>query len=88
MTEGFLLGLIATTSLLAALYFFRFWRDSRDSLFLAFGIAFTLEGINRTARLWSTHPNEGSAWVYIVRCCAFLIILAGILNKNRKVRGE
>jgi uncharacterized membrane protein HdeD (DUF308 family) len=84
MIEGFLIGMIATSSLFAGLFFFRFWRDSRDSLFLAFGLAFTLEGLNRISRLWSAHPNEGSAWVYLVRCCAFLIIIAGILNKNRR----
>jgi uncharacterized membrane protein HdeD (DUF308 family) len=83
MIEGFLIGVIATTSLTAGLFFLRFWRDTRDSLFLAFGIAFVIEGLNRTGCLLSSHPNEGTAWVYLVRCFAFLIILAGIVMKNR-----
>ena len=87
MINGFLVGVIATTSLVAGLFFLRFWRDSRDSLFLAFGIAFIIEGANRALLIGSEHPNEGSPLVYLVRCFAFLIILAGIMNKNRRTHG-
>lgn len=84
MINGFLLGVIATTSLTAGAFFLRFWRDTRDSLFLAFGIAFVIEGLNRTAMLLAREPNEGSPWIYIVRLFAFLLILGGIINKNRR----
>ena len=86
MINGFLVGVIATASLAAGLFFLRFWRDTRDSLFLAFGIAFIIEGVNRATLIGSEHPNEASPWVYLVRCFAFLIILAGIARKNRRVR--
>lgn len=82
--EGFLEGVIATTSLVAGLFFLRYWRDTRDTLFLAFSVAFSIEGINRTVRIFFVPPNEASPWVFIVRCFAFLIILAGIVNKNRR----
>jgi uncharacterized membrane protein HdeD (DUF308 family) len=85
MINGFLLGVIATSSIVAGLFFLRFWRDTRDSLFLAFGIAFIVEGLNRTTMLLVREPNEGSAWIYLVRLFAFLMILAGIVNKNRRV---
>ncbi len=81
--EGFLVGVIATASLACGTFFLRFWRDTRDSLFLAFGLAFLLEGLNRATVLMIDHPNEGTPRIYIVRCVAFLIILAGIVNKNR-----
>ena len=81
---GFLLGVIATSSLIAGLFFLRFWWDTRDSLFLAFAVAFIIEGMNRTTFLMLKHPNEGSPWIYTVRLVAFLLILAGILNKNRR----
>jgi Family of unknown function (DUF5985) len=84
MMESFLLGVIATTSIASAIFFLRFWRDSRDSLFLAFALAFMIEGLNRASLLFLDHPKEGSPRVYIVRCLAFLIILAGIVNKNRR----
>ena len=84
MINGFLLGVIATTSLTAGIFFLRFWRDTRDSLFLAFAVAFIIEALNRTAMLLLSQPNEGSPWIYIVRFFAFLLILIGILNKNRR----
>ncbi|MGH9735014.1 MAG: DUF5985 family protein [Candidatus Acidiferrales bacterium] len=80
--EAFLLGVIAITSLTAGLFFLKFWRRTRDSLFLAFSVAFFIEGVNRTAVLNARHPNEGSPWIYTVRLIAFLIILGGILHKN------
>lgn len=84
MINGFLVGVIATASLAAGLFFLRFWRDTRDSLFFAFGIAFIIEGVNRAALIGAEHANEGNPWVYLVRCFAFLIILAGVVNKNRR----
>ena len=77
-----MLGVIATTSITAAIFFLRFWNRTRDSLFLAFAVAFLIEGVNRIAVLEVERPNEGSPWTYVVRLIAFLIILVGILNKN------
>jgi uncharacterized membrane protein HdeD (DUF308 family) len=81
--NGFLLGVIATASVTAGIFFLRYWRDTRDQLFLAFAVAFLIEGCNRTAMLLLQQPNEGRPWVYLVRFFAFLLILAGIVNKNR-----
>ena len=84
--EAFLLGVVALTSLMAGLFFLKFWRRTRDSLFLAFAIAFFIEGANRVASLNASKPNEGTAWIYTVRLFAFLIILGGILYKNYGTR--
>jgi uncharacterized membrane protein HdeD (DUF308 family) len=82
MIEGFLLGIISTSSLIAGAFFLRFWRQTRDSLFLTFGIAFIVEGINRSFLLFLKNPSEGSPWIYMVRLFAFLLILGGIVRKN------
>jgi uncharacterized membrane protein HdeD (DUF308 family) len=82
MVQGFLLGVIATASVIAGLFFLRFWREARDSFFLAFACAFLIEGMNRTAFIFLEHPNEGNPWIYIVRLVAFLLILGAILKKN------
>lgn len=84
LTEGFLLGVIATCSVLAGVFFLKYWRRTRDSLFLAFGIAFLVEGVNRAVILDLPEPNQGHAYTYVVRLLASLIILGGILNKNRR----
>jgi hypothetical protein len=83
MLEGFLLGIIFTCSLAASAYFFKFYRRTGDILFLAFAIAFAVEGFNRIGFLLVSKPNEGSPTIYIVRLLAFLLILAAILWKNR-----
>jgi uncharacterized membrane protein HdeD (DUF308 family) len=80
--EAFLLGVIATSSLTAGVFFLKFWKKTRDSLFLAFGLAFVVEGLNRCAFLFLAKPNEGNPYIYGVRLVAFLIILGAILYKN------
>lgn len=83
MIEGFLLGVIVTCSFVAAAYFARFWRATRDLLFLGFAAAFFLEGLNRMAFLLLEYPNAGDASIYSVRLVSYLLILAAIANKNR-----
>jgi uncharacterized membrane protein HdeD (DUF308 family) len=86
--QGFLLGVIATCSIAAGIFFLCFWRDTRDSLFLNFALAFFIEGGNRTAMMFFAHPNEASPWVYLVRCFAFLLIIAAIVQKNRQANAR
>lgn len=84
MIQGFLLGVIATASLASGVFFLRFWRDTRDPLFLMFALAFLVEGVSRSVYLGLPHPNEGKPLIYLVRCFAFLLIVAAIINKNRR----
>ncbi len=86
IVNGFLIGVIATASMASGVFFLKFWRNTRDKLFLAFALAFIIEAINRTAVLTLPQPNEGRPAIYIVRCLAFLLIVAGIINKNRQAR--
>jgi len=82
MIEGFLLGIIVTASLTAGIFFLKFWRRTRDQLFLAFAIAFIIEGFNRIGLLFIDRPSEGSPLIYTVRLLAFLLILTAIVRKN------
>ncbi len=86
MVDGFLLGVIVAASLTAGVYFLKFWRQTRDLLFLAFGVAFLVEGGNRVGFLFVAAPNEGSSSIYVVRLLAFLLILAGIVYKRAWLR--
>jgi hypothetical protein len=83
MINGFLLGVIVSASLTAAAFFFKFWLQTRDMLFLGFGAAFLIEGLNRVSFLFLAAPNEGAPLVYSVRLFSYLLILAAIVNKNR-----
>lgn len=77
-----LLGAIAMASWVAGLFFLRFWRDTRDRLFLYFAISFLVEGVNRAALGMSADPNEGRPFFYFVRLLSFLLILIAIVQKN------
>jgi hypothetical protein len=83
MFEGFLLGVIVTSSLTAGAFFLKFWKQTRDLLFLGFGAAFIIEGVNRAAFLFLDNPNEGNPVIYTIRLFSYLVILAAIINKNR-----
>lgn len=83
MIEGFLLGIIVAASLTAGAFFFRFWKQTGDKLFLGFGAAFVIESVNRLAFLFLDHPNEGNPLLFTIRLFSYLLILAAIINKNR-----
>jgi uncharacterized membrane protein HdeD (DUF308 family) len=80
----FALGAMAMASLVAVLFFARFYRDTRDSLFLYFAAAFTLEAVNRTLLAFSRAPNEADPVLYMMRAFAYSLILFGIYQKNRR----
>jgi len=84
MIEGFLLGVLVTSSLVAAAFFLKFWKQTRDLLFLGFGAAFLIEGLNRIAFLFVDNPQAGNNLLYGIRLLSYLVILAAIANKNRR----
>ena len=84
LIDGFLLGVISTSSFAAGLFFLRFWRETRDSLFLNFALAFFIASADRIAEMFFEHPNEASPWVYALRGFGFLLIVAAIVHKNRQ----
>jgi uncharacterized membrane protein HdeD (DUF308 family) len=77
-----LLGAISMASLIAGLFFLRFWKDTGDRFFLFFAVSFLIEGVNRGALGFSNDPNEGRPFFYFVRFLSFLLILIAIVQKN------
>lgn len=83
MIDAFLLGIIVTCSLVAAAFFFKFWKQTRAPLFLAFTLAFVIEGANRVGFLLLPAPGLGNDLIYGVRLVSYLLILAAIVHRNR-----
>lgn len=81
----FMLGSIVFACCTIAVFFFRFWRKTRDRLFACFAIAFALLGANWLA-LAFTRQDEVRTILYLVRLLAFVLILVAIFDKNRPVR--
>lgn len=86
MTAGwmsFMLGAVAMASGLVALFFARYYRDTRDPLFLCFSCAFGLEAVNRCLLMAEAAPNEASPSLYLLRAFSYSLIAFGIVWKNR-----
>lgn len=79
---AFLDGLILMGNLGVALFFFRFWRKTRDFLFGYFSLAFLFLGMERVVIFFLRPPDESAPPVYLIRLVAFLIIIGAIIKKN------
>ena len=86
-TSSVLMGAVAMASFVATMFFLRFWRQTRDSLFLLFAIAFGIDALTRFL-LGVLHPSgETEPLFYMGRFATFALIAAGIVLKNRPNRG-
>jgi uncharacterized protein DUF5985 len=83
MINDILVGGIATASIVAGLFFFRFWRTTRDRFFLLFALSFWIEGANRFLLYRWVGPNEDAPVYYVIRLVAYGLIIAAIVEKNR-----
>jgi hypothetical protein len=87
-TTSFLAGLIGMGHMVAGLFFLRFWRRTRDRLFLAFAAAFWLLGLNQALVGLSGAPPEDQGIFYLIRLAGFVLIIAAILLKNLRRGGS
>ncbi|WP_242593882.1 DUF5985 family protein [Corallococcus exiguus] len=81
-------GAVLMAYLACALFFLRFYRQSKDRLFALFSLAFTLMGVHNLlgALLAPTLDAERIHYLYVVRLMAYLLILGAIWDKNRAGR--
>jgi hypothetical protein len=82
IAAGFLSGAITFGFLIGALFFVRFWRRSGDRLFLMFAIAFGLLSLNQFLAHVLDVVSEPYSFIYGIRVLAFILIIAGIIDKN------
>jgi hypothetical protein len=80
----FLSGMLAAGYLVAAGFFLRFWRQTRDRLFASFAIAFVLLAVQRALIVEEFALIEDKTWAYVVRLLAFVVIAYAIVMKNRQ----
>lgn len=79
----FLYGAAAMACAAIGLFFYRFWRQSTDRLFLMFALAFWILAIDRTVLGLITLATESRGYVFLLRLVAFCLIIYGIVDKNR-----
>ena len=78
----FFAGILVLGFAVAGLFFFRFYKQSRDRLFLLFGISFMMMAVNRLALAFTGAVIENQMFLYIIRLAAFVLILVAIVDKN------
>jgi hypothetical protein len=82
----FLSGAVALGFFVCGLFFLRFWRRTRDELFVGFAAAFALLGVSQSLIALAGLPTEERGSLYLIRLAAFAVIIVAILRKNRKSR--
>jgi glucose uptake protein GlcU len=83
MTIEFLDGISAMCCAVIALFFYGYWRRTRDRLFGMFALAFVVFGVNRVLLSVLDENADERVYVYLVRLAAFALILFAVVDKNR-----
>ena len=83
-----LTGAVAMASFVAMLFFLRFWRQTRDSFFLLFSLAFALDGVTRLVLALSHVSDETEPLYYSARLVTFGLIILAIVLKNHSARRD
>jgi hypothetical protein len=68
-------------------FFLRFWRQTRDRLFLTFALAFVLMALNSGLPMILNVPSEEQSPYFLLRLAAFVLIIAAVIGKNLKRGG-
>jgi hypothetical protein len=79
----FLSGATAMACFTAGLFFFKYWRNSSERLFLIFAAAFWVFCLHWVGLALVSVDAEDRPFFYVARFAAFTLIIAGIVDKNR-----
>lgn len=82
----FLSGAVALGFFVCCLLLLRFWRRTRDRLFLSFAVSFALLGLGQTILALGNIPTEERSSLYLLRLLAFAVIIFAIARKNSAAR--
>ena len=80
----FLHGMLAMGCAIVAAFFLRFWRQSSDRVFVFFAAAFAVLSIDYVMLGLLSAATDWRVPVFTLRLGAFLVILLGIADKNRR----
>ena len=83
MIYPILSGALMMACLVTGMFFIRFWKKTYDRLFLIFSFAFFLLAVERIVLGILGARSEPTPEVYYIRLAAFVMILIGIIDKNR-----
>ena len=79
----FLAGVATCGSWGVAIFFLRFWVETRDRFFVLFAAAFLILSVNWLLVAVLDPATEVRPFFYILRLAAFGLIIAAVVDKNR-----
>jgi hypothetical protein len=82
---SFLNGATAMACAAIGMFFFKFWRESTDRLFLCLSAAFAIFAVNYAALGLLPRADERLAYAFVLRLIGFVAILVGIAVKDREL---
>lgn len=77
-------GALTALAFVCGLFFVRYWKSSGDRFFAFFAVAFWALGANWALLIGRDPADEYTPYFYLLRLFAFLLILSGIVDKNRR----
>lgn len=76
-------GVLTAGFLALGLFFLKFWRRTGDGFFVLFAAAFGLLAANALASaLAGPYSENTDPSIYLLRLCAFVLIIVAIVRKN------
>jgi peptidoglycan/LPS O-acetylase OafA/YrhL len=84
LVNAFLWGISAMSFAGAGVLLLRFWRQTRDRFFALFAAALWLLALNYVGLGLLGSTDETRHFVYLVRLIAFVVLIAAIIDKNRR----
>jgi hypothetical protein len=79
---AFMHGMVTMGFIIAGLFFLRFWRRTKDGLFVVFALAFWLLALNQVFLGVAGDTNPDNSWEFLPSLGAFGLLSLAILLKN------
>ena len=76
-------SMTAMAAMGVAVFWVRFWRQTGDRFFAFMAVAFALFSANLTLLAAINPAHESRHLIYLLRLAAFVVIIIGIIDKNR-----
>lgn len=82
--KSFIWGAVAMGYVVAGIFFARFRALTRERLFGFFSAAFFVLALDQTLLALTDPEHDARYQLYVVRMLGFILLLIGILDKNRR----
>lgn len=80
--DGVISGAVAMASAVAAMFFLKYWTQTRDQFFMLFALAFAIDSASRFTLALTGVTEDFEPYAYLARLLTFALIIAAVVQKN------